>query len=424
MKQYSPNRSVNHLKLNTRRVVEIPQPISKSATKTNSEIFNMKNRPAVLTGEHYMTGDEACAEGALAAGCRFFGAYPITPATEIAERLSVRLPEVGGTFIQMEDEIAAMGSVLGAAWAGQKSMTATSGPGFSLMMENIGLGVVTETPCVVVNVQRGGPSTGLPTMSAQADMMQARWGSHGDYEIIALAPASAQEIFYQTITAFDLSEKYRTPVLVMTDGVIGHMSEKVVIPAANTIKPVSRPAPKGRKDRFLLYKPDKNGVAPMPAAGQGYNVHVTGLTHDEKGYPAMTVEAQKEMMDRLTNKILANRDDIIITDAHHLEDAEVVLVSYGISARTSLAAMVRARKMGRKVGLLRLVTVWPFCEERIRQLAQSIRAFITVEINLGQVHLEVERCAGRQVPCHLVGHAGGTVITPEQVLAKIEEVLS
>ncbi len=384
----------------------------------------MKNRPAVLTGEHYMTGDEACAEGALAAGCRFFGAYPITPATEIAEHMSARLPEVGGTFIQMEDEIAAMGSVLGAAWAGQKSMTATSGPGFSLMMENIGLGVVTETPCVVVNVQRGGPSTGLPTMSAQADMMQARWGSHGDYEIIALAPASAQEIFYQTITAFDLSEKYRTPVLVMTDGVIGHMSEKVVIPAANTIKPVSRPTPKGRKDRFLLYKPDKNGVAPMPAAGQGYNVHVTGLTHDEKGYPAMSVEAQKEMMDRITNKILANRDDIIITDDHHLEDAEVVLVSYGISARTSLAAMARAREKGRKVGLLRLVTVWPFCEERIRQLAQRVRAFITVEINLGQVHLEVERCAGKQAPCHLVGHAGGTVITPEQVLAKIEEVFS
>lgn len=381
----------------------------------------MKTRPAVLTGEHYMTGDEACAEGALAAGCRFFGAYPITPATEIAERMSTRLPEVGGTFIQMEDEIAAMGSILGAAWSGQKSMTSTSGPGFSLMMENIGLGVVTETPCVIVNVQRGGPSTGLPTMGAQADMMQARWGSHGDYEIIALAPSSAQEIFYQTITAFDLSEKYRTPVLVMTDEVIGHMSEKVIIPKASAIKPISRPKPKGRKDRFQLYKPDKNGVAPMPAAGQGYNVHVTGLTHDERGYPAMSVEAQKEMMDRLTRKILGNRDDIIITEAHHLEDAEIVLVSYGISARTSLAAMARAREMGCKVGLLRLVTVWPFCEDQIRDLARRIKGFVTVEINLGQVHLEVERCAGGKVPCHLVGHAGGTVIAPEEVLAKIEE---
>ena len=382
----------------------------------------MKTRPAVLTGEHYMTGDEACAEGALAAGCRFFGAYPITPATEIAERMSARLPEVGGTFIQMEDEIGAIASILGAAWSGKKSMTATSGPGFSLMMENIGLGVVTETPCVVVNVQRGGPSTGLPTMAAQADMMQVRWGSHGDYRIIALAPASAQEIFYLTIKAFDLSETYRTPVFIMTDEVIGHMSEKVVIPEAAAIRPLSRPRPKGRKDQFLLYKPDKNGVAPMPAAGEGYNVHVTGLTHDEKGYPVMTVEAQQQMMDRLTNKILNNQDDIILTESHGLEDAKIVLVSYGISARTSLAAMAQARARGLKVGLLRLITVWPFCEDKIRELATRVKGFVTVELNLGQVHLEVERCAGGRVPCHLVGHAGGTVISPDQVTAKIEEV--
>ena len=368
-----------------------------------------------------MTGDEACAEGALAAGCRFFGAYPITPATEIAERMSIRLPEVGGTFIQMEDEIAAMASILGAAWSGQKSMTATSGPGFSLMMENIGLGVVTETPCVVANVQRGGPSTGLPTMAAQADMMQARWGSHGDYEIIALAPASAQEIFYLTITAFDLSETYRTPVFIMTDEVIGHMSEKVVIPDAGAVKPLNRPAPKGRKDRFLLYKPDKNGVAPMPAAGQGYNVHVTGLTHDQKGYPVMSVDAQAEMMQRLTHKILDNRDAIVLTDEEQLDDADIVLISYGISARTSQAAMVAARKLGWKVGLLRLITVWPLCEDRIRELARRVKGFVTVEINLGQVHLEVERLAGGRVPCHLVGHAGGTVISPDQVIAKIEE---
>lgn len=368
-----------------------------------------------------MTGDEACAEGALAAGCLFFGAYPITPATEIAERMSMRLPEVGGTFIQMEDEIAAIGSVLGAAWAGQKSMTATSGPGFSLMMENLGLGVVTETPCVIANVQRGGPSTGLPTMGAQADMMQARWGSHGDYEIIALAPYSAQEIFYLTIRAFDLSEKYRVPVLIMTDEVIGHMSEKVVIPEARAIKPISRPSPKGRKDRFLPFKAEENGVPPMPAAGQGYNIHVTGLTHDEKGYPVMTVEAQKEMVHRLTSKILDHRDDIITTESYQLEDAEIVLVSYGISARTSLAAMAQAREKGLKVGLLRLITVWPFCEDRIRELAERVKGFVTVEINLGQVHLEVERCAGGRVPCHLVGHAGGTVITPDEVIAKIEE---
>lgn len=379
-------------------------------------------KPAVLTGEHYMTGDEACAEGALAAGCQFFGGYPITPATEIAEHMSARLPGVGGTFIQMEDEIAAIASVLGAAWAGQKSMTATSGPGFSLMMENVGLAVCTETPCVVVNVQRAGPSTGLPTMGAQGDMMQVRWGSHGDYEIIALAPSSAQEIFYQTITAFNLSERYRTPVFVMTDEIIGHMSEKVVIPPADQIRTESRPKPQGRKDRFLLYKPGPNGVAPMPAAGQGYNVHVTGLTHDEKGYPVMSVEAQQEMMTRIKRKILDNRDDIIMTEAHYLEDAEYVLVSYGISARTCMAAVQQARAMGWKVGFLRLITVWPFAEAQIQALAQRVKGFITVEINLGQIHLEVMRATAGKAPCHLVGHHGGTIISPDQIIAKLKEV--
>ena len=378
-------------------------------------------KPAVLTGEHYMTGDEACAEGALAAGCLFFGGYPITPATEIAEHMSERLPGVGGTFIQMEDEIAAIASVLGAAWAGQKSMTATSGPGFSLMMENIGLAACTETPCVVVNVQRAGPSTGLPTMGAHGDMMQVRWGSHGDYEIIALAPCSAQEIFYQTITAFNLSERYRTPVFVMTDEIIGHMSEKVIIPPADQIKTEWRPKPQGRKDRFLLYKPGPNGVAPMPAAGEGYNVHVTGLTHDEKGYPVMSVEAQHQMMTRIKRKILGNLDDIIMTESHQLEDAEIVLVSYGISARTCLAATQQARGMGLKVGFLRLITIWPFAEAQIQALAQRVKGFVTVEINLGQIHLEVMRSAMGKVPCHLVGHHGGTIISPDQVLAKIKE---
>jgi 2-oxoglutarate/2-oxoacid ferredoxin oxidoreductase subunit alpha len=378
-------------------------------------------KPAVLTGEHYMTGDEACAEGALAAGCLFFGGYPITPATEIAEHMSARLPLLGGTFIQMEDEIAAMASVLGAAWAGKKSMTATSGPGFSLMMENIGLAVCTETPCVVANVQRAGPSTGLPTMGAQGDMMQVRWGSHGDYEIIALAPSSAQEIFYQTITAFNLSERYRTPVFIMTDEIIGHMSEKVIIPPADRIRTEQRPRPSGRKDRFLLYKPGPNGVAPMPAAGEGYNVHVTGLTHDHKGYPVMSVEAQQEMMTRIKRKILDNRDDIIMTEEHGLEDADIVLVSYGISARTSMAAMQQARRMGYKVGFLRLITIWPFAEERIRELAGRVKGFITVEINLGQIHLEVMRAAAGKAPCHLVGHAGGTIISPDQVIETIKE---
>jgi len=376
---------------------------------------------AVLTGEHFMTGDDACAEGALAAGCLFFAGYPITPATEVAEHISGRLPEVGGTFIQMEDEIAAMAAIIGASCAGVKSMTATSGPGFSLMMENIGLAILTETPCVIVNVQRAGPSTGLPTQGAQGDMMQARWGSHGHYEIIALAPSSAQEIFHQTITAFNLSEKYRIPVLIMTDEMIGHLSEKVIIPEAKAIKTVSRPKAKGRKDRFKPFEPGPNGVAPMAIAGDGYNIHVTGLTHDEKGYPVMTVEAQKAMMAQLVGKVQKNLDDIIITDAYRLDDAEIVIVSYGVSSRTSLAAVNEARELGIKAGLLRLITVWPFPEDQIRKLADRVKGFVTVEINLGQIHREVERCVGGKVPAFLVGHPGGTIIPPEQVIETLKD---
>jgi 2-oxoglutarate/2-oxoacid ferredoxin oxidoreductase subunit alpha len=376
-------------------------------------------KPAVLTGEHFITGDIACAEGALAAGCRFFAGYPITPATEIAEHMAKRLPDVNGVFIQMEDEIAAMAAVLGASCAGTKSMTATSGPGFSLMMENLGLGICTETPCVVVNVQRAGPSTGLPTLGAQGDMMQARWGSHGHYEIIALAPSSPQELFFQTITAFNLSETYRLPVLIMADEVTGHLSERVVIPDASRIKLKTRPRPKGRKDRFKPFQPGMNGVAPMAHAGEGYMVHVTGLTHDEKGYPAMTTDAQAEMISRITNKIRNNLDKIILVEEYRLEDAEIALISYGISARSSLAAVDEAREQGIKAGLLRLVTVWPFPEEHIRRLAQKVKSLITVELNLGQIHLEVQRCAGGMAPAFLVGHAGGTVITPADILQQM-----
>jgi 2-oxoglutarate ferredoxin oxidoreductase subunit alpha len=370
-----------------------------------------------------MTGDEACAEGALAAGCLFFGGYPITPATEIAERISERLPEVGGTFIQMEDEIGAMASVVGASCAGAKSMTATSGPGFSLMMENIGLAVVTETPCVLVNVQRAGPSTGLPTQGAQADIMQARWGSHGHYQIIALAPSSPQEAFYQTIEAFNLSETYRTPVLVMTDEMIGHLSERVIIPEAEKIVTVNRPRPKGRKDRFKPFQPGENGVAPMAIAGEGYNIHVTGLTHDEKGYPDMSVEAQEEMMARIMGKFEKNKEKIIHTEGYRLEDADIVVISYGVSARTSLAAVDEAREMGIKAGLLKLITVWPFPENQIQRLAERVKGFITVEINLGQISLEVERCAAGKAPSLLVGHAGGAIIPPERVIEALKEGL-
>ncbi|MGA3114067.1 MAG: 2-oxoacid:acceptor oxidoreductase subunit alpha [Syntrophobacteraceae bacterium] len=380
-------------------------------------------KTAVLTGEHFINGDSACAEGALAAGCRFFAGYPITPATEIAEHMAKRLPEVGGIFIQMEDEISAMAAVLGASCAGTKSMTATSGPGFSLMMENIGLGLATETPCVVVNVQRAGPSTGLPTLGAQGDMMQARWGSHGHYEIIALAPASPQELFFQTITAFNLSETYRLPVMIMADEVVGHLSERVIIPDPSKIRLQSRPRAKGRKDRFKPFHPGSNGVAPMAHAGEGYMVHVTGLTHDEKGYPVMTAETHSEMVSRITEKIRTNLNKIIQVEEYRLEDADVALISYGISSRSSLAAVDEARGQGIKAGLLRLITVWPFPEDAIRELAKRVKCLITVELNLGQIHLEVQRCAAGMAPALLVGHAGGTVIEPVQILEKMHTAI-
>jgi len=376
----------------------------------------------VRTGEYFMNGDLACAEGAIAAGCKFFGGYPITPATEVAEHISERLPEVGGTFIQMEDEIAAITSVLGAAWTGVKSMTATSGPGFSLMMESIGLAVVTETPCVIVNVQRAGPSTGLPTQGAQADMMQSRWGSHGDYEIIAISPSSPQEMFDLTVTAFNLSEVYRVPVFVMSDEIVGHMSEKVIIPQANKIRTTSRPKPRGPKNRFKLYHPGKNGVAPMPAIGDGYNIHVTGLTHDEKGYPVMSVDAQREMVNRLLTKIRNNLDDIVLTSRYRLEDADIVIVSYGVSSRTSYTAVDEARNMGIKAGLLRLITVWPFPDHLVAGLSERVKGFVTVELNMGQIAREVQRCAGKRVPCYHVGHPGGAIIPPEDVIQVLEEV--
>jgi 2-oxoglutarate ferredoxin oxidoreductase subunit alpha len=252
-------------------------------------------------------------------------------------------------------------------------------------------------------------------------MMQARWGSHGHYEIIALAPASPQEIFYQTITAFNLSEKYRLPVLIMTDEMIGHLSERVIIPDAKEIKTVSRKRPKGRKDRLKPYKADPDGIAPMPIAGEGYNVHMTGLTHDERGYPVMTPDAQNEMMERLISKVRKNLDDIILTESYRLDDAEVVIVSYGVSSRTCLAAVDEAREQGIKAGLLRLITVWPFPEDQIRNLAKKVKGFVTVEINLGQIHLEVERCAGGKAPAFLVGHPGGTIIPPERVIQTLKQ---
>ncbi len=381
------------------------------------------NGEGVLTGEFFMMGDVACAEGAISAGCRFFAGYPITPATETAERMAERMPQIGGTYVQMEDELASMITVLGASWGGVKAMTATSGPGFSLMMENLGWGIMTETPCVLVNVQRGGPSTGLPTLVGQGDMMQARWGSHGPYEIIALAPSSPQELFDLTIRAFNLSEKYRTPVLVMTDAEVGHMTEKVVIPPPEEIETFPRRKPTVPPHEYLPYKADDDLVPPMANAGEGYRFHITGLTHDERGYPVIDAETQDKLITRLVEKIRKNKDDIIQLEENGLEDAEVVLCSYGISARTALWPVELARREGIKVGTLRLITVWPFPEERIRQLAGRVRAFVVPEINYGQIALEVERCASGQAEVTLVGHAGGDIHEPERVLEAIRRAV-
>lgn len=381
----------------------------------------MKSK-AVLTGAHFMSGDTACAEGGLAAGCTFFAGYPITPATEVAEHISKRLPQVGGIYIQMEDELASMAAIIGASCAGARSMTSTSGPGFSLMMENIGLAAMMETPCVVVNIQRGGPSTGLPTLVAQQDVMQTRWGSHGDYEIIALSPESPQEAFELTIHAFNLSEIYRVPVVILSDEVVGHMTERVIIPTADEIEIVPRRLPTVKPDKYVPYYPDDDGVPPMAIAGQGYHAHMTGLTHDEYSYPLITPEAQERLVQRLVKKIRDNADKIVRTEDLYLDDAEVVLVSYGCSARAALEVVETARANGLKVGMVRLITVWPFAERIIRELAATgrVKAFVVAEINCGQIVYEVERCVAGRAETILAGLMGGRMFTPDEIYKIVE----
>lgn len=382
------------------------------------------NNTAVLTGIHFLDGDHACCEGAIAAGCRFVAGYPITPSTEVVERIALRFPMIeGSVFIQMEDEIASSIAIAGAAWAGKKAMTVTSGPGLSLMMEHIGLAAITETPLVIVDVQRGGPSTGLPTLPAQSDMMQARWGSHGDYEIIALCPNSPQECFTLMIDAFNLSEKYRTPVLFMMDECIGHMIEKVVIPNESEIKIVNRKYTKLPPEEFLPFKPGEDLVPEFVKAGEGYKIHVTGLTHNEKGYPVISPQAQDKLIRRLVNKIRLNADKIVRYEEDGIEGAEVVVISYGITSRVCLPAINKAREKGTKVGHLRLIVAWPFPEKRIKELSGKIKSFIVPEINMGQMALEVERHAGGRAKTYLVSHAGGTVHNPEDIYNVIMEAV-
>ena len=380
----------------------------------------MKADPAgVLTGVHYLDGDFACGEGAMAAGCRFVAGYPITPSTEVVERISRRFPRIGGVFIQMEDELASMAAVVGAAWTGTKSMTVTSGPGFSLMMENIGLAAMMEAPCVVVNVQRGGPSTGLPTMVGQADMMQARWGSHGDYELIALSPQSPQEAFNLTIDAFNLSELYRVPVMFMMDECVGHMTEKVIIPPAEEIEVVPRPLTAAAPEEFQPYRVNGRDVPEFARAGDGYRFHTTGLTHDERGYPVMSAECQEKCVRRLVYKIRGNAEQIVRFEEDAVAGADVVVVSYGITARVARLGVQLARAKGVKVGVLRLVVVWPFPERRIRELARQVKAFVVPEINYGQIVLEVERCAAGQATAISVPHGGGSVHDPQEICQTI-----
>ena len=374
----------------------------------------------VRTGQHFMSGDQACAEGALAAGCGFFGGYPITPSTEIAEHLARRLPEVGAVFIQMEDELGSLAAVLGASAAGRRAMTATSGPGLSLMLENLGLGVILELPCVIVDVQRGSPSTGLPTMPGQADIMQARWGSHGDYEIVAYAPWSPQEMFDLTVLAFNVADRFRVPVLLMADEVVGHMVERVEIPAVDCIERWPRKRPeRPPDDNFAPFEAGEDLVPPMVHAGEGYRIHYTGLTHDELGYPDMSAETHQRLVTRLGEKVRRNAGQFTRLEGYYLEDARIVVVAYGCTARSARRAVNLARGQGIPAGLLRLVSLWPFAERCLLELAPEDATFIVAEMNLGQVSREVERVVRR--PVRGVFHAGGAMIPPELILQAIQE---
>ncbi len=369
----------------------------------------------VNTGVYYVDGDHAAGQGALAAGCRFIAGYPITPSTAAAESFAKIAPKAGALFIQMEDELASVAAIMGAAWGGTKTMTITSGPGYSLMMETIGLGAMMEVPFVLLNVQRGGPSTGLPTKTGQGDMMQSRWGSHGDYEVIAIAPDSPQELFEYTIKAFNLAEIYRCPVMVMTDECVGHMTEKLVIPEADEIEIEPRRFFEGSADEYLPFKPAENLVPLMAKAGDGLNLYITGQVHDERGYPVTAENYKSVYTKRLVDKIMLNKDKIIELREEQMDGAEVVVVSYGITSRVAVKGIEMAREQGVKVGSLRLVTVWPFPDERIAELAKTVTAFVVPEINYGQVVFEVDRSAHGEANVVLVPHGGAGVHNPDDI---------
>ena len=382
------------------------------------------NLKAVLTGTHTLSGNEAFIEGAFAAGCRFLAAYPIMPAIETIERYLKRSAEVGATFIQMEDEISALAAVIGASWTGKKSMTVTSGPGFSNMMEHLGLGVMLETPCVIVDVQQSGPSLGIPTRAGQGDMMQARWGSHGDYEVITLSPGSPQEMFDFTIKAFNFSEKYRTPVIIVSDEYVAHKKEKVVIPRADEIKITPRRYFKGQKDKYLPFKRDKDFVPRMVDIGDGYKFHVTGLTHDDKGYPIMLEECQEYNVHPILWKIRNDTEKIIEFQEIGTEDAEIVIVYYGATSDVAIKAIKQARDLGIKVGSLKLNTVWPFPDKKITELAEKVKAFVVPEINYGQIVSEVERCSYGNANVVFVSHGEKGIDNTDDIVSAIKLALN
>jgi len=370
-----------------------------------------------------MQGNEACVEGALAAGMKFFAGYPITPSTEIAELSAQRLPRVGGKFIQMEDEIAGMAATIGGSLAGLKSMTATSGPGFSLKQENIGFAMLTEIPCVVVNVQRGGPSGGLPTAPSQSDVMQAKWGTHGDHPVIALTPSSIRETYDLTIQAFNFAEKYRTPVFLMLDEIIGHMREKIEIPDPSKIEIFDRVSPdESEKGDYKAYD-NSLEVPKMAAFGEGFHFHVTGLMHDEFGFPKNDANVTEILMNRIMGKIENNLDDILLYDEYFTEEMDLLILSYGGTVRSVLSAAREAQRNGKKVGVFKVKTLWPFPEKRIQELSKNVKKIVVAEMNLGQYFYEVDRVAGKNCEVSLLGKANGEPITPTEVLNKIEEVL-
>jgi len=365
-----------------------------------------------------MQGNEAIAMGAVAAGCRFYAGYPITPSTEIAEVLSRELPRVGGKFIQMEDEIASMAAVIGARVGGLKSMTATSGPGFSLMQENLGYAAMTEIPCVVVDVQRLGPSTGSPTAASQGDVMQARWGTHGDHPIIALSPISVRQSFDLTVKAFDLSERYRSPVLVMTDEIIAHMREPVELPDFSTIKVFEQKVTEKPED-YKAFRNTQDGIPPFAAQGLGYRYHITGMLHDEVGFPTQRMDEIDPWVERLNSKLDKYMDEIALVEADYQEGAKAALLSYGCSARTARHVLKNIRSRGQKLDMLTLLTLWPFPEKQVEALGERVDRIYVVEMNLGQMALEVERLVGRKKVVR-VTRANGEMITPQMVLGAME----